>query len=151
MSNGERTTLGPLMSLVCFQYLRIGTEEVTARAPIVAAGRKRGTELIQQLGLAGATVDAAKIHAELAQALGVDGTRLCIVQSVNVLPSGGYEVHITEGACTANQTSDEPHCAFTLGVFIGAISTIIGKLCSGHETQCIACGANECIYIIEPI
>jgi hypothetical protein len=50
-----RPTLGPFMSIVCFQYLRIGTEEVADRAPVVAAGRKRGYDLIEGLGLLGST------------------------------------------------------------------------------------------------
>ncbi len=50
MSGIERPTLRPFMSLVCFQYLRIGTEEVADRAPVVASGRQRGYDLIEEPG-----------------------------------------------------------------------------------------------------
>ena len=35
MTAMERPTLGGFMSLTCFQYLRVGTEEVADRAPIL--------------------------------------------------------------------------------------------------------------------
>lgn len=151
MSNNDRPTLGGFMSLTCFQYLRLGTEEVTDRAPIVASGRKRGYDLVEGLGLLGSSSDPALIRAKLASELGEQGTKLCLVQNVVALDTGGYEVHITEGACTAGQTSSEPLCAFTLGVFIGAFHAITGTPMRGRETACCACGASECVYRIEPV
>lgn len=147
-----RPTLGEFMSLVCFQYLRVGTEEVADRAPVVAAGRTRGFGVIQSLGLAGKSPDAAETKRLLNDALGVNGTRLCIVNDVIKKDNGGYEFHIVEGACTAaGQKSDTPHCAFTLGVFIGAAQALMGVPVRGTESQCIACGADECVYHIEPL
>lgn len=151
MSDINRPTLGPFMSLVCFQYLRVGTEDVADRAPIVAAGRKRGYDLIEQLDMVGKTKDPGEIRAQLDNALGLKGTRLCIVKSVTAKPNGGYEVRIGEAACTAGQVSSVPHCAFTLGVFIGAFHGITGVRVNGHETQCSACGADECVYQIDPV
>jgi len=150
MATAERPTLGNYMSLTCFQYLRVGTEDVADRAPIVAAGTKRGFDLIESLGLMGSSTDCATIQAELSAALGANGTRLCLVHSVTPRPNNGYEVRISEGACTAGQTSDKPHCAFTMGVFIGAIHAITGQRMRGTETECEACGAKECVYQIEP-
>lgn len=151
MNTPTRPTLGPMMSLICFQYLRQGTEEIADRTPVVAAGRKRGTELIEQLGLRGSTTDCAKIHKLLDSALGVDGTRLCLVQSIKATPNGGYEVRITESACTAGQSSNEPLCAFTLGVFVGAIQALTDRTLRGRETACCTCGAPECVYVLEPL
>jgi hypothetical protein len=151
LSDLNRPTLGPFMNLVCFQYLRIGTEEVADRAPIVASGRQRGFDLVEQTGQLGSTKDASVIRQKLNAALGVDGTRLCIVKSISVKPEGGYEVRIIEGACTAGQTSSTPLCAFTMGVFIGAIHAITGVRVKGYETECCACGAAECVYQIDPV
>lgn len=151
MATNERPTLGNFMSLTCFQYLRVGTEDVADRAPIVASGRKRGYDLVEGLGLLGSTQDPAIIAKKFEEALGVNGTRLCKVNSVTSTANGGFEVHITEGACTAGQTSSEPLCAFTLGVFIGGLYALTGKQMSGRETNCCACGAPECVYIIEPV
>lgn len=149
MTTNDRPTLGGYMSLTCFQYLRVGTEEVAERAPIVAAGRKRGYDLVEGLGLLGAAHDPASIYSKLEAALGAKGTKLCLLKSIT--SSGGtYEVRLTEGACTAGQTSSEPVCAFTMGVFIGALHGITGTPMKGRELECCACGAGECVYRIEP-
>jgi predicted hydrocarbon binding protein len=150
MSDASRATLGPFMSLTCFHYLREVAEETAGRALVVSAGRKRGLELIESIGLANSSQDAATIAEKLDEALGAEGTRLCIVSSVTAKPNGGYEVHIRDGACTAGVTSDEPYCAFTMGVFIGAITAITGRRMIGKETECTAQGKPECIYQIDP-
>ena len=139
------------MSLVCFQYLRLGTEDVAGRAPIVASGRQRGHDVIEQIGLLGQTSDPSTIKARLSEVLGEQGTRLCLIKSIVAHTDGSYEVQITEGACTAGQTASEPVCAFTLGVFVGAISALTGKRMIGRETACCACGADACVYHIESI
>lgn len=149
--DASRPTLGGFMSLMCFQYLRVGTEEVADRAPVVASGRKRGYDLVEGLGLLGSMTDGDAITQKLNAALGVDGTRLCLIQSITSKENGSYEVRIKEGACTAGTTSPTPHCAFTLGVFIGALHALTGMRMRGVETECIACGAAECIYQIEPV
>jgi predicted hydrocarbon binding protein len=151
MTTTERPTLGNFMSLTCFQYLRVGTEEVADRAPIVSAGRKRGSDLIEGLGLLGSTTDPSIIFHTLEAALGAKGTRLCLINSITIIAPGNYEVRLTEGACTTGQTSSEPLCAFTLGVFVGAIYAITGMAMRGREIQCCACGASECVYKIEAI
>lgn len=151
MTTADRPTLGSYMSLTCFQYLRLGTEEIADRAPIVASGRKRGFDVIEGLGLMGSTLDPKVMRDKLAAELGPNGTKLCLVNSITKNDNGGYEVHISEGACTAGQTSSEPVCAFTMGVFIGALHAFTGKPMKAREIQCSACGENECIYLIEPV
>jgi len=151
MSDVLRPTLGSLMSLTCFQYLRHGAEDAAGRALVVAAGRQRGYDLAEALGLLGMTADAEQIRQKLDNALGVDGTRLCLVHSVAPTAAGGFKVRIVEGACTAGVTSQEPYCAFTLGVFTGAISAITGQRMIGRETECTAMGRPECVYLIEPL
>jgi hypothetical protein len=139
------------MNGVCFQYLRTGTEEVADRAPIVAAGRKRGYDVVEGLGLLGSTTDPSVIRDRFDEVLGINGTKLCLIQKIVSKPNGGFELHITESADTAGATSSEPVCAFTMGVFIGAIHAITGTRMQGHETECCAAGATECIYQIDPV
>jgi predicted hydrocarbon binding protein len=146
-----RPELGDFMSLICFQYLRQVAEETAGRALIITAGRQRGKDLAEQLGLLGTTQDAAMLREKLDQALGGDGTRLCLVQRVTPKADGGYEIRVAEGACAAGVTSSEPFCAFTMGVFIGAISAMTGRRMLGKESQCCATGASTCVYQIDPV
>ncbi len=147
----KRPILGDFMSLTCFHFLRVGAEDIAGRVPIVAAGRERGSNVAEELGLAGATKDPAVICEKLKTALGAEGTRLCIVEAVTAKPNGGYEVRISEGACTAGVVDSEPHCAYTMGVFVGALSTITGQRLKGSETECSAMGGPHCVYQIDPI
>lgn len=151
MAVNSRTRLGPFMNAVCFQYLRINTEDVAGRAPIVAAGYRRGQDVVEHLALRGKVSDPTLMCDLLNAALGADGTRLCIIETITCQGEGSYEVRLTESACTINQVSDEPLCAFTLGVFVGALSALTGQRLMGKETECQASGAPMCIYQISPI
>jgi V4R domain len=145
-----RPTLGSMVDAVCFQYLRFHAEDVVGRVPIVAAGRRRGYDVIVERGLIGVPADGPKLTEVLDGVLGLDGTRLCLVRSVE--PTGdGFEVRISEGACTMGQQSDEPVCAYTLGVFMGAMQAFTGVPMRGDEAQCEAMGAEECVYLIRPV
>jgi predicted hydrocarbon binding protein len=139
------------MSVACFHALRVGAEDIAGRVPIVAAGRDRGSAVATELGLTGKSQDAGLIAEALRAALGPDGTRLCLVDSITAKPNGGYEVTIREGACTTGVTADEPHCAYTMGVFVGAVSAISGQRLKGSETVCSAMGQPHCIYQLDPL
>lgn len=151
MSAPNRDTLGPFIHAICFQYLRLTTEEVAGRAPLIAAGRKRGFDVVESLDLLNHSQDPAVILKKLQPVFGAEGTRLCLIDSIGVQPNGGYEVRIRESACTMGMRSDEPMCAFTLGVFIGALSAISGQRMIGREVACQACGVPQCIYMIDPV
>jgi predicted hydrocarbon binding protein len=146
-----RPTLGDFMSVTCFHFLRMGAEDIAGRVPIVAAGRERGAHVAEELGLINSSQNPNFIRENLYAALGPAGTRLCLVQAVTAKPNGGYEVRISEGACTAGVHADEPHCAYTMGVFVGAIGAITGQRMRGTETTCAAMGSPECVYQIDPI
>lgn len=151
MTAVTRPTLGPMMSLTCFHYLRGVAEDTAGRALVIAAGRQRGLELAEALNLSTSSQEASLIKEKLGAALGAGGTQLCLVDMVAAKPNGGYEVQISEGACTAGVTSSEPYCAFTLGVFIGAITAITGRRMLGRETECSAMGGAKCVYHIDPL
>jgi hypothetical protein len=149
--SGTRPTLGPMMNATCFQYLRYHAEEVVGRVPIVSAGRRRGYDVIVEEGFAGMPADGPKLTEVLDGVLGVDGTRLCLVRSVEPMGAGAFEVRISEGACTVGRESDAPVCAYTLGVFMGALQAITGTPMRGDETRCQAMGAEECVYLVRPV
>ena len=151
VTTSKRPILGDFMSVTCFHFLRVGAEDIAGRVPIVAAGRERGSNVAFELGLVGATKDPTLICEKLQAALGADGTRLCIVEAISTKPNGGYEVQISEGACTAGVTDSEPHCAYTMGVFVGALSTITGQRLRGTESICSAMGSPRCIYQLDPV
>lgn len=147
MSAIERPTLGAYMSVECFRYLRLGAEDTAGRAIVVSAGKGRGHSL--EDALKGVSPDdEAQITSTLSKILGLEGTRLCLVESVKKTDSG-YDVTISESACATGMTSDEPICAYTLGVFIGAMEMITHKRIYGQEVECVAAKGQNCVYKLD--
>jgi len=136
----NRPTLGPFMSVLCFRYLHDDAEDLAGRALIVDAGRQRGQDIVEQLGKMGSNQSTAEIQKELQEALGPNGTRLCLVQSVQEKENGGYEIHSTECASPI----------YTLGVLIGSISAFTGKTMLGKDTDIQTNGDGGQIYHIDP-
>ncbi len=137
----KRPTLGPFMSVVCFRYLHDDAMDLAGRALIVDAGRQRGQDLIEELGLQGKFSGADDLLKRLQDAFGPEGTRLCLIEQIIEKDDGGFEVHSTECASPI----------YTLGVLIGAISGITGKTMLGEEIEATGKeGVEGRIYSIHP-
>jgi hypothetical protein len=135
----ERPILGEFMNVICFRYLGADAEELAGRALVVDAGRQRGQDVIEELGLQNSHTSADALQKQLDDVLGLNGTRLCIIDKVVATETGGFEVHTNECACNV----------YSQGVLIGAISSITGKTMLGKEVG--ETGTNGHIYSIEPL
>lgn len=146
-----RPALGPMVAALCLQKLQTHTGDLVGMGTVVGAGRLRGRGVIAEYGLSGSRLDDDKLRRLLLDVLGPDGTRLCLVTGLVGEPGGGYEVRVVEAACTHEVESDEPMCAYTLGVFIGAVQEVMSVVMQGVEVECQATGAPECVYRIRPL
>ncbi len=149
MAEVTRPELGSYMSAECFRYLRMYAEETAGRGLIVMAGKQRGLSLEDNLKGIDPSDDAA-ITKVLGDILGKNGTRLCIVDKVSQM-ANGYTVQVRESACSTGMKTAEPNCAFTMGVFLGAMEVIGKKRLSAVETECVATGHAHCVYKLEQI
>ena len=149
MAVNTRPTLGPLVAAECLQQMRLHFEDLAGRGPVLGAGRMRGAGLIESLGHAGSKPSDDVAKKLLADALGIDGTRLCIVTEFTSNDDDEFVVKLVEGACSFEQNTDTAMCAYTLGVFIGAIGSLIGHTMTGKETECQAAGDDTCTYKIK--
>jgi predicted hydrocarbon binding protein len=149
MAGSERPTLGDFMSTECFRYLRIFGEEAAGRSFIVYAGKQRGISL--QDALKGLSADnAPEIVEKLNLLVGEKGTRLCVVDQFEAT-DGGYRFTISESACSFGMRTDEPNCAYTMGVFLGITETITGRRFTVNESECEATGHAHCIYNLQQL
>lgn len=149
MAGVARTELGPYMSAECFRYLRTYAEETAGRGLIVMAGKNRGLSLADYLkGVSGS--DTSSMVTVLNKVLGKDGTRLCIVDDITATDTG-YQVTVSESACSTGMKTSEPNCAFTMGVFIGAMEVVSQQRMMAVETECVATGHDHCIYKLDRI
>ena len=150
MEVNERPNLGPMVAALCLQQLRLYTEDLAGRGPILGAGRMRGEAVIRERGLVGSQLEADKMHQIFLEVFGLEGTRLCLVTEVVPSADGGFDVKLVEGACTYRAQADKPMCVYTLGVFVGAVQTIMGSPMQGFEVECQATGHPACWYQIRP-
>ncbi|WP_238436744.1 MULTISPECIES: 4-vinyl reductase [unclassified Frankia] len=139
-----------MVSVSCLQQLRIYTEDLAGRGPVLGAGRMRGRGVIADLGLEGARLDDEKLLSLFVDIFGLNGTKLGLVTGVSSDEAGGYVVQLVEGACTYHMQTTEPMCVYTLGVFMGALQALTGGVMQGTETTCEAKGDPMCTYVISP-
>jgi hypothetical protein len=123
-----------------FRYLSDDAEELAGRALVIDAGRQYGHDIMEELGVIGSHQNANDIHKEVSEAMGPNGGKLCLIQSLEEHSDGGFEVHATECACVT----------FTLGALIGAISAVTGQTMLGKEAADDASG-NSMAYHIYPL
>ena len=152
MSNtlSSRPTLGQFSSIVCFKSVITGMEEalgekMTAIA-LISAGRKRGKELAQELGLSNTTPSFDAIATQLNAAVGANGTHLTAVDKI-VQDGDLIKVYCSETICSAGEPQgSDRKCTFTMGAVWGALSEITGKKFRGTQTESVLRGSTHDVF-----
>jgi len=151
--NTNRSELGEFSSIICFRAVVTGAEEAlgekAAMITLIAAGRIRGKQLAQQLGLVvGATEDLVP---ELQKALGKDGTRLCIIDKIENA-SDSIKVYCRETICSAGEPEGSPRkLTFTLGAIQGVMEHVTGKRLRGKQIESVLRGGSHDVIEFEVI
>ncbi len=147
LTKNLRPELGDFSSIVCFRALVNGLQEAlgekAALIAATAAGRARGKQLSESLGLAGTEPDLDKATLYLQQALGADGTKLCLIDKVEAVDSG-YRVYCRETICSAGEAegSSAP-LSFTLGALQGALESMMKKRLRGKQVESVLRGGTH--------
>ena len=152
MSNSlsSRSTLGQFSSIVCFKAVITGVEEAlgekaTAIA-LISAGRKRGKELAQELGLSNTNPTLDAIATQLNAAVGATGTHLTAVDKI-VQDGDVIRVYCSETICSAGEPQgSDRKCTFTMGAVWGALSEITGKKLRGTQTESVLRGGTHDVF-----
>lgn len=151
--NTNCSELGEFSSIICFRAVVTGAEEAlgekAAMITLIAAGRIRGKQLAQQLGLVvGATED---LVSELQKALGKDGTRLCIIDKIENA-SDSIKVYCRETICSAGEPEGSPRkLTFTLGAIQGVMEHVTGKRLRGKQIESVLRGGSHDVIKFEVI
>ncbi len=147
--NALRQELGDFSSVVCLKAIVVGVEEAlgvkTAAIAFISAGRQRGKQLAEDLGLAGKggemTLEAVTEKARAA--LGKDGTRLCLVDKITQ-EGDVYKVYTNETVCSAGEPEGSSRqCTFTLGAIQGFLEAFLGKRLRGQQTESVLRGGSH--------
>ena len=150
-----RPELGDFSSIVCFKALVTGTEEAlgakAAAIALIAAGRIRGKQLIQELGLSESPIALEKLTEVLQNALGVEGTRLCIVDNI-VDDNNAILVYCRETICSSGESAGSPRTlSYTLGALQGALEQAVGKRLRGKQIESVLRGGSHDVVSFEVI
>ncbi len=130
-----RPGLGDFSSIVCFKAVVVGVEEAlgkqAAKVALVAAGRRRGKDLVATLGLGGKGTDLGVAASQLDAALGTNGTRLCSVKGITD-DGEVIRVVVADTVCMAGEAQGTDRtCTFTLGAVLGALEALTGRTLKG--------------------
>jgi hypothetical protein len=89
--------------------------------------------------------------AKLKQALGKEGTCLCIVEKM-ISEGEIIKVYTTETLCSAGEAMDSPRkCTFTMGAVWGAVEQLIGKRLRGVHTESVLRGGTHDVFEFTPL
>ncbi len=152
-ANQMRNELGDFSSIVCFKALVVGTEEAlgekAAAIALISAGRTRGKQLAEQLGITGKGISSAEIVPLLQSALGKEGTRLCIIDKI-VETGETITVYCRETICSAGDPQGSPRkLTFTLGAVQGVLEKVTGKRLRGKQTESVLRGGSHDVIEFE--
>ncbi|MBD1911278.1 hypothetical protein [Leptolyngbya sp. FACHB-8] len=150
-----RPELGDFSSIVCFKALVTGTEEAlgakAAAIALIAAGRIRGKQLIQELELSENPIALEELTEVLQNALGVEGTRLCIVDKI-VDVNNTILVYCRETICSSGESAGSSRTlTYTLGALQGALEQALGKRLRGKQIESILRGSSHDVVSFEVI
>jgi predicted hydrocarbon binding protein len=150
-----RTELGEFSSIVCFKAVVTGSEEAlgekAAAIALISAGRQRGKQLADQLGVTGKGSAGAELVPLLQKALGKDGTRLCIVDKIEDAGEA-ISVYCRETICSAGESEGSPRkLTFTLGAIQGVLEQVLGKRLRGKQTESVLRGSSHDVITFEVI
>ncbi|HEY9646897.1 MAG TPA: hypothetical protein V6C88_11030 [Chroococcidiopsis sp.] len=125
--------------------------EKAAAISLLSAGRQRGKQVAEQLGLTGKGIDSDEIIVLLQKALGKEGTRLCIIDTI-AEANGMFTVHCRETICSADEPQGSPRkLTFTLGAIQGVLEQVTGKRLRGKQTESVLRGGTHDVIEFEAL
>ena len=142
----HRKELGNFNSIICFRSIITGLEKVmgpdAARGNLIRAGHFRGVEIVKNLGLSNTSAPISEWSNKVAEAIGKDGTRLCIVHKIEQ-EDEVYRVFLSDTICSADEPlGSNRKLSFTQGAIQGALEEATGNRLIGEQTGSVLRGDN---------
>lgn len=151
-----RNELGDFNSIICFRALITGIEDAlgprAAMIALLSAGRARGRSLAKDLGLSNASASFDEIAELMNNALGVKGTRLCIIDKVESPDQNILLVYCRETICSANEMpGSSRELSYTMGAVQGVLEEVTGKRLRGKQVESVLRGGTHDVVQLTPL
>jgi hypothetical protein len=147
VANQIRSELGDFSS---FKAVVTGIEEAlgekAATIALMAAGRVRGKQLAAELNIQPG-LPFEQLTSLVQNALGPDGTRLCMVDKVEAIDSDTeqvYRVYCRETICSSGEPQGSPRqLSYTQGALQGVLEIATGKRLRGTQIESVLRGSTH--------
>lgn len=154
--NTLRNHLGDFSSIICFRAVVTGIEDAlgprAATIALVSAGRTRGKQLAKELGLSNATENLNEIAELMNSALGLQGTRLCIIDRIEPAEDGCIRVYCRETIGSAGEApGSERNVSYTMGAIQGVLEEVTGKRLRGKQIASVLRGSDYDVIELTPL
>ncbi len=151
-----RKELGDFNSIVCFRALITGIEDAlgqrAAMIALLAAGRARGRRLATELGLSNVSGDFNEIAELINGVLGINGTRLCIVDKIELAEDNTLLVYCRETVCSAGEKpGSDRELSYTMGALQGVLEEVTGKRLRGEQIASVLRGGTHDVVRLMPL
>ncbi|MDB9527320.1 hypothetical protein PN498_15070 [Oscillatoria sp. CS-180] len=147
IENDIRPELGDYNSIVCFKALVVGVQDALGEKAgfiaLTAAGRQRGRQLADSLGLTNCQYPLEEAAELIKKALGEKGTRLCLIDSVEKRGEV-FRVACRETICSSGEEpGSDTKLSYTLGAIQGALEAMFGLRLRGKQTESVLRGSTQ--------
>ena len=150
----KRDKLGQFNSIDAFRAVVEGMSDALGEkatgVALVAAGRMRGKKLADELGLKGTTQSLEDATKQVAQVLGAEGSRLCIIDKIE-MEGDVVKVYTSETLCAVGGNGTPPRCTFTLGIVWGVLTELMQKKLKGSHTESVLHGGAYDVFEFVPL
>lgn len=151
-----RPELGDFSSIICFRAVVTGIEDAlgtkAAMVTLLSAGRARGRQLAQQLGLSSSSAKLDEVTKIVSDVLGAEGTRLCIIEKVKVVDSAKLHVFCRETICSTDEPQgSERQLSYTMGAIQGLLEEALGKRLRGKQIASVLRGCEHDVIEFSPL
>ncbi len=151
-----RKELGDFNSIICFRALITGIEDAlgprAAMIALLSAGRARGRNLAKELGLSNATANYSEISDLMNSVLGIQGTRLCIIDRIESPEVNVLLVYCRETVCSADEApGSSRELSYTMGAIQGVLEEVTGKRLRGKQVESVLRGGTHDVIQLTPL
>jgi len=139
-----RKDLGDFCSIACLKAIINGLEDILGeplvRSNLILAGRIRGRNLVNDLGLSNTDKPISEWSMLISKALGKEGTRLCTLAKAEQ-DGDIIRVYLSDTVCSAGEEPGSlKKLTFTQGVIQGVVEEVSGRKLKGTQSGSVLRG-----------